>query len=239
MAIRSDHPSDTSLARRAAALGVHLLTACGAVLGLLALQSAAASDWADMFTWLALALIVDAIDGPLARALKVRELLPRWSGEVLDLLVDYLNYVLVPAVALSLATILPPSLTLAGAAAILISGAIYFADQNMRTDDGYFRGFPAAWNFVVFYLFLLRPGPWLALGVVVLFVALSFAPVMFVHPFRVKRMRVVNLGLIVIWAVLGVIALIQDLSPSPTTTAGLTAIALYFLLAGLTRARAA
>jgi phosphatidylcholine synthase len=230
------HPS-IPLGRRAAAFSVHLLTALGAVLALLALRSAHAGEWADMFLWLGLAMLIDAVDGPLARALKAAEALPRWSGATIDLVVDYLNYVLVPAAALALGPVLPERLAFIAAAAIVISGAIYFGDTRMRTDDGYFRGFPALWNVVAFYLFLLQPTPYVALAVVALFIGLTFAPIVFIHPLRAKRWRPLNGALTVIWAVLAIMTLVQDLTPSPTTSAGLIAIGVYFLLAGVARRR--
>src|ERR1700674_2799775 len=231
------HPHPVPLVRRVAAFGVHGLTAFGAVLGLLALRSAHASEWSDMFLWLPPARLLHAGDGPLARTLKVSEIAPRWSGETIDLIVDYLNYVLVPAAALALGPVLPEALAFPAAAVRVICGALYFGDTRMRTDDGYFRGFPALWNLVAFYLFLLQPTPYVSLALVAFFVALTFAPIVFVHPLRAKRWRPLNGALTVIWAVLGIMALVQDLTPSPTTSAGLVVIGIYFLLAGVARAR--
>ena len=128
---------------RALAFLVHVLTACGAALALLALIAAARTDWAAMFVALGIALIVDAIDGPLARRLRVEQTLPRWSGATLDLVVDFVTYVFVPAYAIAASGLLPPALAVPAGAAITISGALYFADQKMKTDDNYFRGFPA------------------------------------------------------------------------------------------------
>lgn len=106
---------------RLSAAAVHLLTASGAVLALLALRAVHQGDWQMMFVWLGAALIIDAVDGPLARALKVRTVLPRFSGERLDLIVDYLTYVAVPAYALTEASLLPEEARLPAAAAILLS----------------------------------------------------------------------------------------------------------------------
>jgi phosphatidylcholine synthase len=222
-------------ARYAAAFAVHLLTATGAVVALFALLAAAEARWTAMFAWLALALALDAVDGMLARRLKVAETAPRWSGEVLDLVVDYLNYVLVPAFAIATGAFFPPVVALPAAAAILVSGAIYFADREMKTKDNHFRGFPALWNIVAFYLFLLRPDAWIALCMIALFVALTFAPFSFVHPLRVKRLAALNLALLAAWAALGIAALVYQLGPPPPVTAGLLAVGLYFLAVGLLR----
>ena len=143
---------------RIAAASVHLLTATGAVLALLALRAAHAGDWQMMFVWLGVALVVDAIDGPLARRLDVKTVLPRFSGERLDLIVDYLTYVAVPAFALTEADLLPEAARLPAAIAILLSSLFHVADLNSKTEEGYFVGFPAIWNIVLLYLFALQPG---------------------------------------------------------------------------------
>ena len=115
-----------------------------------------------MFLCLGVALIVDGIDGTMARRVRVAELLPRWSGDVLDLVVDFVTYVFVPAYAIAAGGLLPDLLALPAGIVIVVTGALYFADREMKTADNYFRGFPALWNVVAFYLFLLRPPPWLA-----------------------------------------------------------------------------
>ena len=114
-----------------------------------------------MFVWLGIALFIDGIDGTFARRLRVAELLPRWSGDVLDLVVDILNYVFVPAYALAASGLLPHAVAIPLGIVIVVTGSLYFADRLMKTSDYYFRGFPALWNVAAFYLFLLKPAPWL------------------------------------------------------------------------------
>ncbi len=217
------------------AFAVHIFTALGAVFGLLALIFATGGHWAAMFFCLGLALVVDGADGPLARRFKVQELLPRWSGEGLDFVVDFITYVFVPAYAIAASGYLPEMLAIPLAALIVITGALYFADGNMKTDDNYFRGFPAVWNLVAFYLFVLAPQSWVAAVAIIALAALTFVPVRFVHPLRVRQWRVLNIALMIAWAVLAFAAVAADLEPGPYVTAGLSAIALYFLVAGLLR----
>ena len=112
-----------------------------------------------MFLLLGVALLVDAVDGPLARRFKVTELAPRWSGDVLDLVVDFTTYVFVPAYAVPIAGLMPEPWSVVAGVAIAVTGALYFADRNMKTDDNHFRGFPAVWNVIAFYLLLLKPSP--------------------------------------------------------------------------------
>ena len=230
-------PSFTSQ-ERAAAFCVHIFTASGVGFGLLALIAATRSDWTQMFLWLGLALIFDGVDGPIARKLRVPEVLPNWSGDALDFVVDYVTYVFVPAYAIAASGLLPAYTGVPLAFAIVVSGALYFGDLRMKTEDNFFRGFPVLWNGVAFYLLLLKPAPWISALVVVALIALTFVPIKFLHPVRVRRMREVNLALLVLWAVLAGYALARDLDPGPWVVAGLSAIAVYFMAAGLFRREA-
>jgi phosphatidylcholine synthase len=220
---------------RAMAFGVHVFTATGAALGLLALEAAVERNFALMFTWLGIALFVDGIDGTLARRLDVARRLPRWSGESLDLVVDFLTYVVVPAYVLMDAGILPAGTATLAALVVVVTSALYFADGEMKTKDNYFKGFPAVWNTVLFYLLLIDPNPWAALATVGVLAALTFAPIVFVHPFRVAAYRPLTIALLAIWAVLAALAIAAKMDPAPWIVWGLCGIALYFLLFGLIR----
>jgi phosphatidylcholine synthase len=221
--------------RRALAFGVHVLTACGAALALLALLAAIERRWGAMFVWLGLALVVDAVDGPLARLLEVKTVLPRWSGDVLDLVVDIIAYVFVPAYALVAGDLLPQPLAIPLGLLVVITGTLYFADRRMKSADNYFFGFPAVWNAVAFYLFLFRPEPWCSALSVAALATMTFLPVPFVHPLRVQRLRGLSVALLALWAALALVAVIRNLSPGPWVSGGLCAIGLYFLAAGLLR----
>src|SRR4051812_24168620 len=133
-------------ALRAAAFSVHVFTATGAAVALIALLEAVREHWAAMFAWLGVALVVDALDGPIARRLDVVRLQPDWSGEVLDLVVDFVTYVFVPAYAITASGMLLPLAAPLLGAGIVVTGALYFADRRMKAPDNHFRGFPALWN---------------------------------------------------------------------------------------------
>jgi phosphatidylcholine synthase len=214
---------------------VHVLTAAGAACALLALMAAAAGQWPAMFAWLGLALIVDAADGPLARRFDLARTLPRWSGETLDLVVDFTTYVFVPAYAIVAGGVLPAWSAAIAGVCIVVSGALYFADRAMKTPDNYFRGFPALWNLAAFYLLLVRPPPLLALAFVAALVAATFVPFPFIHPMRVRRHRAFNIAMLALWAVLAIAAVILDLEPPVWVTAVLCAIGLYVVCAGCFR----
>jgi len=221
--------------RLAAAFAVHVFTACGAACALLAMIAAVNVAWTRMFLWLGVALIIDGVDGTFARRLKVAELLPRWSGELLDFVVDFATYVFVPAYAVAAGGLLPPAVALPLGLIVVVTGALYFADRRMKTSDSYFRGFPALWNVAAFYLFVLKPTPWLAALAVAALAAATFAPIHFVHPVRVPRWRALNLAALAAWALLGLVALAQNLDPPIWVAAMLGAIAIYFVIVGLLR----
>lgn len=221
--------------RAIGAFAIHVLTASGAALALIALILATGGHWTLMFACLGLALIVDGVDGPLARALRVKDVLPRWDGAGLDFVVDFTTYVFVPAYAIAASGLLPDGFGVPAAVLIVITGALYFADRSMKTDDNYFRGFPAVWNVIAFYLYVLMPPPWIVAAAIAALAALTFVPIRFVHPLRVKHLRWLNIALMAAWAVLALMALFANLSPGPYVAAGLSVIALYFLGAGLLR----
>ena len=135
-----------------AVVGDALLDLAGAAPGnpafasMLALIAAVHGQWPLMFVWLGAALVIDGIDGTFARRLRVADVLTRWSGDVLDLVVDILNYVFVPAYAIAVSGLLPGSVATALGIIVVVTGALYFADRQMKTADSYFRGFPALWR---------------------------------------------------------------------------------------------
>ncbi|MGJ4947341.1 phosphatidylcholine synthase [Bradyrhizobium sp. HKCCYLS20291] len=227
--VRPTSEISATSARRAAAFSVHVFTALGAGVALLAMLQAVREHWTAMFWWLGVALVIDGIDGPMARRLDVINLQPDWSGDVLDLVVDFTTYVFVPAYAITASGMLLPLAAPVIGVGIAVTGALYFADRRMKSDDNHFRGFPGLWNIAAFYLFLLHPPPLLAtLGLAVL-IALTFAPFHVIHPVRVARLRWLTLPLVVLWGILVIDALAQDFVVSPFVTAVLCAIGLYIV----------
>lgn len=214
---------------RAATFCVHIFTAMGAGVALLAMLEAVREHWANMFGWLGVALIIDAIDGPLARKLDVVRLQPNWSGETLDLVVDFVAYVFVPAYAITASGLLLPVAAPILGIGIVISSALYFADRRMKASDNHFRGFPALWNAVAFYLFVLRLPPALSTLVVAALIVLTFAPFHVLHPLRVVRLRWLTLWLLASWAVLAIYTVARDFDVGAPVIAGLCAIAVYMV----------
>jgi phosphatidylcholine synthase len=219
--------SQATASMRFAAFSVHVFTALGAGVALLAMLEAVREHWAAMFAWLGAALLIDALDGPMARRLDVVRLQPNWSGDVLDLVVDFVTYVFVPAYAVTASGLLLPLAAPLLGVGIAVSGALYFADRRMKSADNHFRGFPGLWNVAAFYLFLLRwPPAMSSLGIAVLIVA-TFLPFHVLHPVRVARLRWLTLTLMALWGVLAITTLLDDFDVGAPVTIALCAIAGY------------
>lgn len=204
------------LSRLAFALGVHAYTALGAVLGFLALEAAFAQDYARTFVMLAVAFVVDASDGTLARKAKVKQVVPWIDGSMLDNIVDYLTYVVVPAAVLVQPGILPPG-TQWMAMLVLLASAYGFS----RTDakgfvEHYFQGFPSYWNVLVFYYVVLGTSPMVNLAFLTFFVVMVFVPMRWLYPSRMERGRNIAVWLGVVWMVMGFTLILQMPDPSPT-----------------------
>jgi phosphatidylcholine synthase len=225
--INQPNSPPVSPAMRAAAFSVHIFTALGAGIALLALLEAVREHWVAMFGWLGAALLIDAADGPMARRLEVARVQPNWSGDVLDLVVDFVTYVFVPAYAITASGLLLPLAAPVLGVGIAVSGALYFADRRMKAADNHFRGFPGLWNVAAFYLFLLHWPPALSSLAIAVLIASTFAPFHVVHPVRVVRLRALTLSLLAIWAVLAIFTLANDFNAGAPVTIALCTIAAY------------
>jgi phosphatidylcholine synthase len=218
---------------RLKALSVHLLTATGAVLSMLAMLAAVEERWSLMFLWLVVALVVDGIDGPLARRYDVKTNWPTYDGVLMDLIVDYLTYVFIPAYALFKSGLLTGWTGWIAIIVIVYGSVIYFADTRMKTRDNSFSGFPACWNMVVLVLFALRPGEWLTLGIVVALTVAMFLNLKFIHPVRTARWKAVSLPVALAWVVFAGWAAWVDFDEGSWAHWGLVATSLYLALAGI------
>jgi phosphatidylcholine synthase len=180
---------------------VHIFTALGVVCALMATRAVLAGAWEEVFAWLGLALLIDGIDGTLARLADVTVRLPRFSGERLDLVIDYVTYVFVPALALLQAGYLQGAAGVVLASLILMSSLFHFADTESKADDYSFVGFPAVWNVVAFYVFALQMPVWAVAILVSTCVVLTFVPMRWAHPLRTPVLGLVTLAVVVLWCV--------------------------------------
>lgn len=197
-----------SLRRKAAAWFTHFFTATGAVWGLMSIIAITNGAWKTAFVWMALAVFVDSFDGLLARRARVKDVLPNFDGALLDNMIDFLNYVVVPAFFLYEADILPMGGKMLGAAMIMIASSYQFCQADAKTDDHFFKGFPSYWNIMVFYLFMLELSPWTNLAITALLSILVFVPVKYVYPSRTVYYQKLTMALGLVWGVLGLTVLI-------------------------------
>lgn len=198
--------------RKALAMGVHLFTATGAIWGLLALVAIFRHDWRLAIFWMILAMFVDGFDGMLARWADVKTYARNIDGALLDNILDYFNYVVVPALFLVEADFLPDGFRWAGAIAILLTSAYQFTQVDAKTDETeeyFFKGFPSYWNVMVLYMLVMGLNPWLNLAFLALFNVLVFVPVKYVYPSRNTRLRRLTLILSYLYAVIGVWSVLQ------------------------------
>ncbi|RED12074.1 CDP-alcohol phosphatidyltransferase family protein [Pontivivens insulae] len=215
------------------AFSVHLLTATGAGLALMAVIAAAQADWAVMWLWLIAAFIVDGIDGPLARKVDVKTNAPQWDGVLLDLIIDYLTYVFIPAYALVSAELIGPGWSLAAGLLICVSGVIYFADTRMKTSDNSFSGFPGCWNMIVLVLFAIDMGGWAAMFLLIAIAISQFFALKFIHPVRTVRWRAVSLPIMFAWAGFATWLAWLNFDGPVIAQVGLAITSLYLLLVGI------
>ena len=186
---------------KASAYLVHIFTALGVVFGFLALLATLDGKIPEAFLWLALALFIDGIDGTLARAVNVKQNTPEIDGAILDHIIDYLNYVVVPVFIFYSLEMVPEPYLLLSCVAILLVSCFTFTNTNIKTDDFYFSGFPAIWNIVVLYFYILESSEFINFIFVILFCVLTFIPFKYVHPFRVVEFRKITLMMTSIWMI--------------------------------------
>lgn len=170
--------------RRLAAWLVHLFTASGAVFGLLTFYAICLEQYVLAFWFMGAAMIVDSVDGILARRAQTKVAAPRVDGALLDNIIDYVNYVMAPAFFLLISGLLPPGWSFAGVSIIVLASAYQFTQPEAKTEDHFFKGFPSYWNIIVFYLFFWQTPPWVNLIIVLALAVLVFVPIKYVYPSR-------------------------------------------------------
>lgn len=215
------------------AISVHLLTATGAVFAMLAMLAAVDARWDLMFLWLVVAFFVDGIDGPLARHYDVKKNAAEFDGVLLDLIIDYLTYVFIPAFALFKSGLMDGWTGWFAIILITFTSAMYFADTRMKTKDNSFSGFPGCWNMLVLVIFALEPNFWVSLALVTILAVAMFLPLKFVHPVRTERWRVVTLPVAIAWTFFAGWAAWVDFHAESWAHWGLVITSVYLLGAGV------
>ena len=195
--------------RVAAAWGVHLFTATGAIWGFLAMLAIFEHDWRAMIIYMIVAMLVDGFDGMLARWADVKKYANGIDGALLDNILDYLNYVVVPAVFMIHTDLLPESVKWLTACLILLTSAYQFTQTDAKTDDHHFKGFPSYWNVAALYMLLMNLPPWVNFGFLMLFNIMVFIPVKYIYPSRNSYLRTLTLVLTYLYGAIGIWGLLQ------------------------------
>ncbi len=221
------------MTHRIKALFVHLLTATGAVFAMLAMLAAVKEMWDVMFMWLVVAFVVDGIDGPLARKYDVKTNAPEFDGVIMDLIIDYLTYVFIPAYALFASGLLAGWTGWFAIIVITFTSAMYYSDTRMKTKDNSFSGFPGCWNMAIIVIFATTPNHWVIMAVVAILAVAMFLPLKFIHPVRTERWRMISLPVALAWVVFAAWAAWGNFSVNPIANIGLIVTTLYLMLAGL------
>jgi len=210
---------------------VHLYTALGAPVGLLTIVLIDEGHFQGALWLMAVALFLDATDGTLARAARVKEVIPWFDGAKMDDIVDYLNYVFVPCYLLLAADLLPATGALWIIALTLIASAYGFSQAEAKTADHFFLGFPSYWNVVVFYFYVLGTPQWFNAALTVAFAVMVFIPIRYLYPSRSPVLGRLTVSLGAVWAIVCLVLLSQ--LPDPPVTLGWISVsypAYYFLL---------
>jgi len=219
--------------RRILAWSMHLFTATGAIWGFLAILAIQQHDWKAAIAWMILAMFVDGFDGMLAQRFETPRLAASIDGALLDNILDYLNYVVVPVFFLWEADFLPAGSKLWVAIAILLSSAYQFTQIDAKTEDHYFKGFPCYWNVMVIYMLVLQLPAWVNLAFTIFFVILIFVPVKYLYSSRISFLRPLTLALTYAWAILGIYGLmLYPRVPEWLVQASFVYVA-YYVLASL------
>ena len=212
---------------------VHYFTAVGAILAMLAMLAAVDERWDLMFLWLVVAFFIDGLDGPLARKYDVKSLAPEYDGVLLDLIIDYLTYVFIPAYALFVSGLLNGWSGWVCIIVIAFTSVLYFADTRMKTKDNSFAGFPGCWNMVVLVLLSVQPN-WQIILVIVILLSLSmFTNLKFIHPVRTIRWRLLSLPIAIMWTAFGAYAAWNNFNMLIEAKIIFVLMTIYLLFAGI------
>jgi phosphatidylcholine synthase len=222
-----------SLIRLILAWLVHLYTALGAVVGFLTILAIEQASFRQAFFLMALAVIIDSTDGTLARAARVAEVIPWFDGALLDEIVDYVNYVIVPALFLLRGNLLPPQDALWLVLLPLIASAYGFCQRDAKTADYFFLGFPSYWNVVAFYLYALQTPPWVNAFLILALSILVFVPIRYIYPSRSPRFRRPTNILGALWGAAVFYAIYRLPDPPHVLTLASLAFPIYYTVLSL------
>lgn len=216
-------PAKETPLRHIAAWSVHFFTAFGTICTLGALYAIQQNDIRVAFFWLSLAVVIDAMDGALARLVGVKEVLPVFDGAKLDDIVDYMTFVMVPVFLMLATGMLEGPLGVLAASAAVLASAYRFCHVAAKTEDHFFTGFPSYWNILAFYLYLFAIPATVSAVITLVLALLVFAPLKFIYPSRTLFMRPTSVFFGILWGIVGLMV-IDALPERRTDLAALTLI---------------
>lgn len=196
---KSATPQSFTARQIQAAWAVHAFTAVGVIIGYEGLNSVIEGHARAAILWLVAALVLDGIDGPLARKLDVRNRIPTIDGNSLDLIIDYFTCTIVPVAFLYRFAFLPDNTVGPVGFTMLFVGALWMARTDQETEEGWFNGFPAEFNMIIPTLFLIGASPWINLVICAVFSVLTLSRVQFAHPVSVRENRNISLPMMMLW----------------------------------------
>lgn len=227
-----------TLLHKISAWSVHIFTASAAFIGFLSLLEIYNQNYINAFWLMALTIVIDATDGTLARLVKVKQVLPEIDGALLDNLVDYLNYVIVPSVFLWVhPDLLPNEYAVWVIMAVILTSSYQFCQSDAKTADHFFKGFPCYWNIAIFYLFILNTSSYTNTLVLAVLCLLIFVPIKYVYPSRLdyltksRRLKQLMYLCSVLWGISNALILLMYPVINPLLlTISLSYVALYVSL---------
>ena len=190
---------------------VHFLTGSGIIFSFLALVSVIEGNKLQAFMFLGIALIIDIIDGTLARKYKTEINFPNIDGKTLDTIIDYINYIFIPCIMLYSFDYLPTNFKIIIPIIILIVSLYSYVNNNLIDKSFSYIGFPSIWNIVLLYLEILSFNQWINLGIILLLISLKFIPIRFVHPMRFSKFHKINIIFLLLLFIVSLTLLVNKL----------------------------
>ncbi len=192
---------------------VHLLTGFGILAGFFALIAVMNSNQKEAFLWLGLAFLIDSVDGTLARKFNVKKNLPNIDGKMLDSIIDFFNYVIIPSIMIYWFRYVPDEFILLIPAVLILISIYSYVNLNVLTNDNYYNGFPAIWNVIVLYFYIFGTTQIVNLTLLLFLIFLKFSPLKCIHPLRVKKFKILSIFFVSLWFITSVLLIIiKDLS---------------------------
>ncbi len=196
---------------------IHLLTGLGLIAGLFALISVMNNNQKEAFLWLGVAFLIDSVDGTLARKFNVKKNFPSIDGKMLDSIIDFFNYVIIPSVMIYWFNYVPDQFMVLIPVILILISIYSYVNLNILTKDNYYNGFPAIWNVIILYFYIFGTSQNFNLMFLILLILLKFSPLKCIHPLRVKNLKVLSICFSIVWFITSVLLImIKDLSINPT-----------------------